>query len=119
MSWQDIDERLIDRLPKPQHDGQTVLRLTPIEFLDRMAVLISPPRCHRHRYHGVLAPNAPLRQAVSERADLPVNGENAVAVDEKNSVDLDEQASGSFYSSSWIMHQRFLRLVARRYSVRR
>jgi len=40
-----------------------------------------------------------LRQAVSERADLPVNGENAVVVDEKNAVAIDEQASGRFYSS--------------------
>ena len=68
-----------------------------------MAVLIPPPRCHRHRYHGVLAPNVPLRQAVSESAGLPVNGENAVVVDEKNSVDIDEQASGSFYSFIWSM----------------
>jgi len=68
-----------------------------------MAVLIPPPRCHRHRYRGVLAPNTPLRQAVSERADLPVNGEHAVAVDEKKSVDIDEHAPGSFYSSIWAM----------------
>nr|HIL74983.1 hypothetical protein [Rhodospirillales bacterium] len=34
----------------------TELRLTAMKFLDRMEVLISPPRCHRHRYHGVLAP---------------------------------------------------------------
>jgi len=43
LSWLEKDERLIYRLSKPQHDGQTVLRLTPMEFLDRMAVLI-PPR---------------------------------------------------------------------------
>lgn len=53
--------------------------------------------------HGVLAPNAPLRQAVSKRAGLPVNGENAVAEDEKKSVDRDEQGSGSIYSSIWAM----------------
>jgi len=27
------------------HNGQTVLRLTPMEFLDRMVLLIPPPRC--------------------------------------------------------------------------
>ncbi len=53
---------LIYHLRKPQHDGQTLLRLTPAEFLDRIALLIPPPRRHRHRYHGVLAPNAPLRK---------------------------------------------------------
>jgi len=103
LSWLEKDERLIYRLSKPQHDGQTVLRLTPMEFLDRMAVLIPSPRCHRHRYHGVLAPNAPLRQAVSERAGLPVQSEKAVVAQEQNSVAKEEQASGHFYSSFWAM----------------
>jgi hypothetical protein len=49
------------RLPKPRADGQNVLELTPFELLDRLAVLIPPPRRHRHRYNGVLAPNARLR----------------------------------------------------------
>jgi len=38
--------------------------LTPLEFLERLAALVPPPRVHRHRYYGVLAPNAPLRQAL-------------------------------------------------------
>ncbi len=38
--------------------------LTPLEFLQRLALLIHPPRIHRHRYHGVLAPNAKLRYQV-------------------------------------------------------
>ena len=29
------------------------------------AALIPPPRIHRHRYHGVLAPNSPLRNAAT------------------------------------------------------
>ena len=35
---------------------------------DRLAALIPPPRRHRHRYHGVFAPNHPLRQAVTALA---------------------------------------------------
>ncbi len=35
----------------------------PLELIDHLAALIPPPRRHRHRYHGVLAPNAPLRAA--------------------------------------------------------
>ncbi|MGV7235232.1 MAG: transposase [Nitrosomonadaceae bacterium] len=62
LQWIDKDQRLVYRLPKPRPDGQTVLYLTPLEFLDKLAALIPPPRSHRHRYHGVLAPNAPLRQ---------------------------------------------------------
>ncbi|MGH8550714.1 MAG: transposase [Methylococcales bacterium] len=43
-------DQLLYRLPKPRPDGQTVLDLTPVEFLDQLAVLIPPPRKHRHRY---------------------------------------------------------------------
>jgi hypothetical protein len=38
--------------------------LSPLEFLDRVASLVTPPRLHKHRYCGVLAPNARLRRAV-------------------------------------------------------
>jgi hypothetical protein len=40
----------------------------PFEFLDRLADLVPPPRKHRHRYHGVFAPNHPLRPAVTSLA---------------------------------------------------
>ena len=32
------------------------------------AALVPPPRTHRHRYFGVLAPNSPLRAAVTALA---------------------------------------------------
>jgi hypothetical protein len=32
------------------------LHLTPLELIDRIAALVPPPRTHRHRYFGVLAP---------------------------------------------------------------
>ena len=51
------DQHLIYRLPKAQRDGPTALFLTPLELIDQLAALIPPPRRHRHRYHGVLAPN--------------------------------------------------------------
>lgn len=40
-----------------------MLSLTPLELIDHLAALIPPPRRYRHRDHGVLAPNAPLRAA--------------------------------------------------------
>jgi hypothetical protein len=58
-------ERVVYRLPKPQPDGRIALSLTPLELLDRLAALIPPPRRHRHRYQGVLAPHAPLCAAVT------------------------------------------------------
>ena len=42
--------------------------LTPLELLDRLAALVPPPRIHRHRYFGVLAPNSALRTAVTALA---------------------------------------------------
>ena len=42
-----------------------------------MAALVPPPRPHRHRYYGVLAPNSPLRPAVTARAPDPVATEPA------------------------------------------
>ena len=51
-----------------QPGASGVIELTPFEFLDRLAALIPPPRRHRHRYHGVFAPNHPLRQAVTALA---------------------------------------------------
>ena len=41
------------------------LHLTPLELIGRIAALAPPPRTHRHRYFGVLAPNSPLRAAVT------------------------------------------------------
>ena len=61
-------DQLVYRFPKPQPDGRTELRLTPLELLERLAALIPPPRLHRHRYHGVLAPNAPQRAQVTALA---------------------------------------------------
>ncbi|MEX0671424.1 MAG: transposase [Pirellulales bacterium] len=50
-----------------------VVELTPFEFLleflfSRLADLVLPPRKHRHRYHGVFAPNHKLRKAVTALA---------------------------------------------------
>ena len=45
-----------------------VVELSPFEFLDRLADLVPPPRKHRHRYHGVFAPNHKLRPAVTALA---------------------------------------------------
>ena len=44
------------------------LTLTPLELVERIAALIPPPRTHRHHYFGVLAPNSPLRSAVTALA---------------------------------------------------
>jgi len=66
---EELDQhRLIYHLPKPGTDGRTQLILSPLELIERIAALVPPPRQHRHRYYGVLAPNAPLRAAVTALA---------------------------------------------------
>ena len=67
---------LVYRLPKPAPDGRTELLLSPLQLLERLARFIPPPRVHRHRYHGVLAPHAKLRAAVTliGRPDAPTPG---------------------------------------------
>jgi len=57
--------RVSYRPARPTPDGRTLLALSPLEFLDALSRLIPPPRVHRHRYHGVLAPNARLRSRVT------------------------------------------------------
>ena len=61
-------DQILYLLPKPDSAGRTALRLSALELLDRLAKVLPPPRIHRHRYHGVFAPNAPLRDLVTERA---------------------------------------------------
>ena len=50
--------------------GTTIdeLHLSPLELIERIAALVPPPRPHRHRYFGVLAPNSPHRAAVTALA---------------------------------------------------
>jgi hypothetical protein len=63
----DRSDQILYLLPKPDPAGRTALRLSALEFLDRLATILPPPRIHRHRYHGVFAPNAPLRPLVTAR----------------------------------------------------
>jgi len=51
-----------------KYSGELVL--TPLELINRIAQLVPPPRTHRHRYYGVLAPNSPLRGAVTAMAQV-------------------------------------------------
>ena len=66
--------QLLYELPHPWRDGATHLLLDPIELIEKLCVLIPPPRFHLLRFHGVLAPHARLRAEVippsSQTAEL-------------------------------------------------
>jgi hypothetical protein len=63
------------------------LTLTPLELIARIAALVPPPCAHRHRYFGVLAPNSPLRCAVTAMA-LPALAQQATTQAESTSAGL-------------------------------
>jgi len=56
--------RLLYRFARPTPDGRTELVLSSLQLLERLSAFVPPPRMHRHRYHGVLAPHARARPAV-------------------------------------------------------
>ncbi|HUJ25926.1 MAG TPA: transposase, partial [Myxococcales bacterium] len=59
------DGRVRYEMKRPMHDGRMVLLLSPLEFLRKLATLVPPPRKHLVRFHGVFAPNAPLRKRIA------------------------------------------------------
>jgi hypothetical protein len=97
-------QRRIYHLPKAQVDGCTELLLTPLELIDRLAALIPPPRTHRHRYHGVLAPNATLRAAVTALAREALNdAQQQTSQEKKDTVDAVEAVWRSPARYLWAM----------------
>ncbi|MBN2714830.1 MAG: transposase [Deltaproteobacteria bacterium] len=61
------DDEYSFKLKTPWSDGTTHLILSPLEIIEKLAVLVPPPRQNLVRYHGVLAPNAKLRSQVVPR----------------------------------------------------
>jgi hypothetical protein len=53
------------RLKTPYRDGTTHIVLEPLDFIARLAALVPPPRVHLTRFHGVFAPHAALRAAIT------------------------------------------------------
>jgi hypothetical protein len=75
-------DHLLYHCPTPQPGGKCAdLLLTPLELIDRIAALVPPPRRHRLRYFGALAPNSPLRSILTAlaRGDSGATGKTPVA----------------------------------------
>ncbi len=49
------------KLKTPCRDGTTHLVMSPLEFMQRLAALVPPPRTHHHLSLGVFASNSPLQ----------------------------------------------------------
>ena len=77
------------QLKSAWRDGTTHIRMSPLEFMQRLAALVPRPRLHLIRFHGALAPNAGLRAAI-----VPGPAHNA-------SVPADEHAHGAPARLGW------------------
>lgn len=69
------------KLKKPYGDGTSHLVFGPVEFVEKLAALVPPPRSHLTRYSGVLAPHSKIRslivpKKIEESAAMPT-AENA------------------------------------------
>ena len=64
-------DHLTFRLKTPWSDGTTHLLLSPLEWIEKLAALIPPPRLNLVRYHGILAPNARDRRQVVPGPPVP------------------------------------------------
>ena len=100
-------EHLVYESVKPGSGGRVSQILTPMQLLDRLAALIPPPRLHRHRYYGVLAPNSPQREAVTALAVDP-------AADKPKPPESNERGASTI---SKAMRYTWAMLIARIYEV--
>ena len=55
---------VVYRFKKPWDDGTTAIKLTQMEFLERLVALVPRPRVHLTRYHGVLGPHYKYRKLI-------------------------------------------------------
>ncbi len=58
------DGNILYRFRHPRSNGATYAVFTPVEFLEKLAAIVPPPRSHLVKYHGILAPNHRRRAEV-------------------------------------------------------
>ncbi len=55
---------VVYKFKKPWDDGTSAIKLTPMEFMERLAALVPRPRAHLTRFHGVLGPHYKYRKDI-------------------------------------------------------
>jgi hypothetical protein len=73
------------KLKKPWTDGTTSVIFSPLEFIEKLASLVPPPRIHLTRFHGILAPHSQFRklvvpQKIEEKIENPT-GDKTLPID--------------------------------------
>ena len=99
-----------------QSYAQQAIAMSGIEFIEKIATLVPPPRIHRHRYFGVLAPNSPYREQVTSHASQSLDNGLITTTDslKETSIESDDTSSIKKGSSS---HYLWAILIARIYAV--
>ena len=86
------------RRPWPNAQGATHLVLDPLDFLRRLAALVSLPYSHQVRYHGVFANRSRLRRYLPppplrrEDPDIEDAGVRVVSSASRSTLQLGEHA---------------------------
>ena len=97
--------QLLFELAHSRADGTTHRLLAPLELIEKIALLIPPPRFHTLRFHGVLGPAAGWRSAVVPRRPAAVDEGPPAAGSSGGTGPLAEPSPGSWgsqsESSSW------------------
>jgi hypothetical protein len=65
------NDRVLLKLKKSYTDGTSHLVFSPIEFIEKLAALVPPPRAHLIRFHGTLAPHAKIRSLIVPKKPEP------------------------------------------------
>jgi hypothetical protein len=97
-------------LRQPWRDGTTDLIFTPLELLERLAVLVPRPRINLILYFGVLGARAAGRAEVTSRRELPAADHAATtetAGPAADSRDPDESTGGRNRSWATLMQRTF------------
>jgi len=60
----DVSGDVVLQLKSAWRDGTTHIKMSPLEFMQRLAALVPRPLLHLIRFHEVLAPNTGVRAAI-------------------------------------------------------
>ena len=63
LSTNDKDD-VVYKFKKPWSDGTTAIKMTQMEFMERLAALVPRPKIHLTRFHGVLGPHYKYRKQI-------------------------------------------------------
>ena len=80
---------VVYKFKKPWDDGTTAIKMTQLEFIEKLVALVPRPRVHLTRYHGVLGPHYKYRKQI-----VPAKKEVlALVADEVGAADCDKPAA--------------------------